>query len=103
MSLKLLTQQVFIEDIRSSIKKNIGKYSLSIDMQTKIWVRVAVHSGAFKDAVDALNKITHTQMDLKMLKRQNLTGAYCVDLNFRSYKKKKREARLLSSHTRGRS
>lgn len=83
MSLKLLLQQVFRDDIRSSIKKNIGKYSLSIDRQTKIWVPVTLHSGAFKDAVDALNKITHTQMDLKIMKRQNLTGSYCVDLNFR--------------------
>lgn len=58
-------------------------------MQTEIWVPVTVHSGALKGAVDALNKITHTQMDLKMMKRQNLIGPYCVDLNFRSYKKER--------------
>lgn len=58
-------------------------------MQTKIWVPVTFHSGALKGAVDTLSKITHTQMDLKLMKRQNLTGAYCIDLNFRSYKKKR--------------
>lgn len=69
-------------------------------MQSKTWVPVTVHSGAFKDAVDALNKITHTQMDLKMMQRQNLTAAYCVDLNFRSSKKKKRGKVVVLTHTR---
>lgn len=42
-----------------SLRKYLWRKILEKYMQTKIWVPVTAHSGAFKDAVvDALNKIT---------------------------------------------